>query len=158
MKYSGKCHRFVKQFEFKFMRKYIFFSALTLLLFSCSGTENKLHGRWKLTDIDYSQFEKSIPEANRADFREAMEDNLKRILGNTYFTFGKEDSLKLESPDFSGNIDISKGSYHLNDAGDSLFLSTDDKESYVILTLTDKALKIRSDESPERTLTLSKVN
>ncbi len=137
------------------MYKYL----LIALLFcaACSG-ETEISGKWKLTAIDYSEFEQSIPEMKREAFRISLQEHSETIINKTFFTFSENQKLVLQSPDFEGGIDIINGKYRFSENNDSLFLELDTPESYVIIEKSDRSMKLKSTDEPLRTLTLEAIN
>ena len=136
--------------------KYILGFTLLVLLASCGGNERKITGRWKLDRIDYAEHFKNVPEEVRDMLMRKMDEEFERLKGKTFFTFGADASLKLESPNFLGKIVTVGGKYHFNVDQDSLFFDIEIPESYKVLELSKDSMSIRTDEMPKRTLYLSK--
>ncbi len=134
------------------MFKYIFI--LVLFLVSCSSGKTDLHGKWVLKNIDYTEFQESIPEDKRESFTREINNQLSQILDKTVFDFQKDKKFELETIDVNGKMKIFKGTYYMSDKQDSLYLEMDFPESYKIVKLTKEDLILHTSEAPTRTVTL----
>ncbi len=136
--------------------RYSLFFLLVIVLASCSSEKSKLIGRWKLMEIDYSPFyEDSEPEV-RAFIEEKMNYEFERLKDKTFFEFKDNDSLILETPNFTGAITNTLGTFVYVPRRDSIYFNLSERESYKIQELTEEKLVLSTDESPARILRLSK--
>lgn len=134
--------------------------SLLLLLFislSCSRSTDKIIGKWKLEEIDYSQYYSEVSEDVKLFFKEKVEIELERIKGKTFFDLKEDGQLNIEMPDPSGNLLKTQGKWSINATEDSLFFDLNGKESYKIIKLNESTLFLSTDETPKRILQLSKV-
>lgn len=136
----------------------LFIGLILLGLVSCSSNENKIIGKWKLDNIDYSEFFKEAPAEVKSIIESQMEEEFERLKDKTFFTFSDDQKVTLEAPNFVGKTTLTAGSFKMNDNLDSLFLQLSDPENYQIVSLDDKFLILKTSDSPKRTLQLSKVN
>jgi hypothetical protein len=144
--------------ETKFEMKLLSILALTFILFACSSYEDKIAGKWRLEKIDYSEHFEGVEEEVREMLKGKMEEEFERLRGKTFFIFGEDKSLELQAPNYIGKITSDKGKWKLNEAKDSVFFEIGIPESYQIVSLEGKDLKLKTDEMPRRTLILKKVD
>lgn len=128
--------------------------SLVLMLSACSGKEDTLTGKWKLVDIDYSEFFKNAPEEVRGVIESKMAEELERIKDKTYFTFHEDKKLEMQAPNYLGKAVGQKGSWRLNQSMDSVYFDLEYPESYKIIELSSEKLILRTDEMPVRILHL----
>lgn len=133
------------------------FVILLLIITSCSNESDKVVGKWKLEQIDYSAYFAEVSDEVREFLEGQMEEEFAKLKDKTFFEFTDNNKLKLEAPNYSKKQTFTSGSWQMNEAGDSLFLQLAEKESYKIITLTEKEMVLSTDEAPKRTLKLSKV-
>jgi hypothetical protein len=127
---------------------------LTIVLASCSSKEDTLTGKWKLVNIDYSEFFKNAPEEVRGVIEAKMAEELERIKDKTFFTFHDDKKLVLEAPNYLGKVVGQKGSWRTNASMDSVYFDLEYPESYKIVELSSEKLILRTDEMPIRILHL----
>jgi hypothetical protein len=144
--------------ETKTKMKLLSILALTFILFACSSNEDKIAGKWRLEKIDYSEHFEGVEEDVREMLKGKMEEEFERLKGKTFFVFGEDKSLELQAPNYIGKITSDKGKWKLNEAKDSVFFEIGIPESYQIVSLVGKDLKLKTDEMPRRTLFLKKVD
>lgn len=138
--------------------RYICVLSLVLILFSCSNSADKIQGRWKLEEIDYSMYFSEVSDDVKTFLEGQMKEEFARLKDKTFFEFLEDDKMKLESPNFNGKQTFTDGVWTMNASEDSLFFELSDAEHFKIVTLSDKEMVLKTDEMPKRTLRLSKVN
>lgn len=138
------------------LMRYISILSLLLLLFSCSNTADKINGRWKLEEIDYSEYFSEVPDDVRTFLEGQMKEEFERLKGKTFFEFLDDNKMKLESPNFAGKQTFTDGVWTMSSSEDSLYFELSETEHYKIVTLNDKEMVLKTDEMPKRTLRLSK--
>jgi hypothetical protein len=134
------------------------FISLFFLFVACSSQTNNLIGKWKLESIDYSPYFAEVSEEVKTMFQEKMEAQTKRMMGKTFFEFKKDNSMRLESPNFENVIVPFDGKWNFNNAKDSVIFDLDGEEHYKIKILTVNKLVLSTDESPKRILSFSKID
>lgn len=139
-----------------FMR-YISALSLLLVLFSCSTNADKITGRWKLEEIDYSEYFSEVPGDAKSFLEAQMKEEFERLKDKTFFEFSDENRVKLESPNFSGKQTFTDGIWTMSSTEDSLYFELSEKEYYKIVTLTEAEMVLKTDDMPKRTLHFSKV-
>ncbi len=131
-----------------------------ILLFgvlSCSkGTEKQLIGNWKLIDIDYSKHLKEVQPELREEFLAMTDNHKKNVLNLIFFDFKSEGKCNIVSPKFGGGTANLPGTWHLNEAEDSLFIENQDSESFALSFTNDAKLKLESHQKPLRVYTFVK--
>ena len=137
--------------------RYITVLSLLLILFSCSNSADRIEGRWKLEEIDYSEYFSEVSDDVRFFLEGQMKEEFARLKDKTFFEFMEDNKMKLESPNFAGKQTFSDGVWTMNSAEDSLFFELSDTEHFKIVTLSDQEMVLKTDEMPKRTLRLSKV-
>lgn len=137
--------------------KSISFVLILLLLAACTDSSNKIVGRWKLEEIDYSSYFREVSDEVRDFLQEQMNTEFARLKDKTFFEFGADNSLILEAPNYEKKQAFTNGKWSMNNAKDSLFLDLADPEAYKIITLNDSELFLTTDDTPKRTLRLTKV-
>lgn len=137
--------------------RYISIFSLMLILFSCSNTSDKVNGRWKLEEIDYSAYFSEVSDDVRTFLEGQMKEEFERLKDKTFFEFLDDNKMKLESPNFSGKQTFTDGVWTMNSGEDSLYFELSETEHYKIVSLTDQEMVLKTDEMPKRTLRLSKV-
>lgn len=137
--------------------KSIYFALILLLVTACSDNSNKVVGKWKLEEIDYSSYFMEVSEEVRNFLQEQMESEFNRLKDKTFFEFSEDNSLKLEAPNYEKKQTFTNGKWSMNDAKDSLFLDLADPESYKIVTLNETELVLSTEDAPKRVLRLTKV-
>lgn len=137
--------------------KKILIGLVLLVGLSCSDSSNEIIGKWKVENIDYSEFFRNAPPELKDLLESKMNEEFERLKGKTFFTFSDDQKLQLEAPNFEGKQTITNGEYSFNNTKDSLFLDHADKESYKIVKLDDKTLILSTEEQPNRVITLSKM-
>lgn len=137
--------------------RYITVLPLLLILFSCSNSADRIEGRWKLEEIDYSEYFSEVSDDVRVFLEGQMKEEFARLKDKTFFEFMEDNKMKLESPNFAGKQTFSDGVWTMNSAEDSLFFELSDTEHFKIVTLSDQGMVLKTDEMPQRTLRLSKV-
>jgi hypothetical protein len=138
--------------------RYISLVSLLLLLFSCSNSEQKVTGRWKLEEIDYSEYFSEVPDDVRTFLEGQMKEEFERLKDKTFFEFSEENKMKLESPNYTGKQTFTNGVWTMNSKEDSLYFELSETEHYKIVSINDKEMVLKTDEMPKRTLRLSKVS
>jgi hypothetical protein len=142
--------------EINCMKKILLF--LVVILFAaCSDTTSKIKGKWKLEEIDYSNYFESVSEEVRQFLQEQMKSEFKRLKNKTFFEFKLDNTVLLEAPDFVGKQTLTNGKWSVNASKDSLFLELADSEAYKIITLNDSEMVLTTDDAPNRVLRFSKV-
>ncbi|MES2798764.1 MAG: lipocalin family protein [Bacteroidota bacterium] len=136
--------------------KKIFSFALIVFLFSACSKSDHLPGKWTLTDINYERHFESLPAELKDLFKVKMGEQFAKLKGKTFFVFNEDKSLELIAPNFDGKPITDKGTYTLNASKDSLFFNIAITESYHIDTLSPNLLVLSTEETPKRTLTLTK--
>ena len=134
------------------------FISLFFLFVACSSPTNNLIGKWKLESIDYSPYFAEVSEEVKTMFQEKMEDQTKRMMGRTFFEFKKDNSMRLESPNFENEIVPFEGKWNYNKTQDSVIFDLEGLEHYKIKTFTESKLVISTNESPKRILSFSKID
>lgn len=138
--------------------KFFAVTLLIIVLSACSDSSSKVEGRWKLENIDYSAYFSEVSDEVRSFLEGQMEVEFNRLKDKTFFEFGENNVLKLEAPNYVDKKTITDGTWKMNAAQDSIFFQLADPESYKIITLNEKEMILSTDETPKRTLVLSKVN
>lgn len=128
-----------------------------LILTACSGPANKLEGKWKLEEMDYSAYYAELSEEVRMMLEGKMQEEFERIKGKTFFHFSPDNQLTLEVPNYSGEMTKTEGKWNLNEGGDSLYFDLSDPESFKIITLNETTLVLSTEDTPKRSMHLSKV-
>jgi hypothetical protein len=119
----------------------------------------ELQGNWKLNDIDFSAYYATLSSETRVRLEKEMEQQLKLIEGHAFYEFKGTNRLILESPSENGDIEKSSGSFKLSDNKDSLYLLFENEiEAYRISYLKGNKLVLTTKETPDRSLTFSKLN
>ena len=134
------------------------FISLFFLFVACSSSTNNLIGKWKLESIDYSPYFSEVSKEVKTMFQEKMEDQTKRMIRKTFFQFNKDNSMRLEVPNFEKNIVPFEGKWNYNKTQDSVIFDLEGLEHYKIKTLTESKLVISTNEPPKRILSFSKVD
>ena len=133
------------------------FILFLLLVVSCSNPSSKVIGKWKLEEIDYTAYFAEAPEDVKSFMQGQMQEEFERLKDKTFFEFADGDQMKLEAPNFNGKQTFVEGKWSMNESSDSLFFELADPERFKILTLTEKEMVLSTDETPKRTLRLSKA-
>jgi hypothetical protein len=136
--------------------KFVFSVALLFVLIACSNRSKELEGTWVLENIDYSAYFKDAPEDVRDIIGERMAIELERIKGKTFFVFGHKGELELKAPNYEGREVSEKGTWQFSNAKDSIFFDSSIDESYAIVALTENELILKTNDTPARTITLSR--
>lgn len=134
------------------------FIILLAILFSCTDSSDKVVGKWKLENIDYSEYFEGVPDEVKTFMEAQMKEEFNRLKDKTFFEFTDDNKLKLEAPNYVGKITFTDGNWNMNEVGDSIFFQLIELESYKIVTLNEKEMILKTDETPKRTLILSKKN
>lgn len=137
--------------------RYLGILILLLVLGSCSSNSNKVTGKWKLEKIDYSEYFTEVSDEVRVFLEGQMEEEFQRLKGKTFFEFSEDNKLKLEAPNYSGQQTVSDGVWTMSSGEDSLYFELSEPEHFKIITLNDKEMVLKTDDTPKRTLHLSKV-
>lgn len=137
--------------------KYLIIFLTVVLFSSCSNDQDRLAGKWRLENIDYSEFFKNAPEDVREVIASKMAEELERIKGKTFFVFEEDKKFTLQAPNYLGKLVDQKGEWRMNNTGDSVFLDLEFPESYKIIEVNAENLVLQTDEMPMRILYLSKA-
>ena len=138
------------------MKKILLFFVV-LLFAGCSDNTSKIKGRWKLEEIDYSQYFESVSDEVRQFLQEQMQSEFKRLKNKTFFEFKLDNTVLLEAPNYEGQKTLTNGKWSVNVTKDSLFLKLADSEVYKIITLNATEMVLKTDEAPNRKLRFSKI-
>lgn len=137
--------------------KYLSILLLIVVFSSCSNPSSKVLGKWKVEEIDYSSYFAEVPEEVRTFLEEQMKEEFLRLKDKTYFNFKDDNKLLLNAPNYNGDQTNTDGLWTMNSAGDSLFLELAERENYKIEKVDEKQMILSTNETPKRTLRLSKV-
>jgi hypothetical protein len=85
-----------------------------------------------------------------------MAIELDRIKGKTFFIFGKNGGLELKAPNYEGREVSENGTWQFSNAKDSIFFDISIDESYAIVELSENELILKTNDTPARTITLSR--
>lgn len=140
-----------------FMRFIPIFVVL-FVAFSCSSPSSKVMGKWKLEEIDYSDYFAEAPSEVKSMMQSQMQEEFERLRNKTFFEFSDGEKLTLEAPNFNGKQTFVEGTWSMNKENDSLFFDLSDPEHFKIISLTENDMVLSTDETPKRKLRLSKVN
>lgn len=151
------------------MKSFLYLISILFLL-SCNENRNKVKseksefenvkktnelpicGRWKLIELDYSQFLAEQSNEVRIQFEKEIEREFARLKNKTFFKFLPNFQLQIEQPSENGIQSIKKGTFSLNKKMDSLKLIFPIEENYKIVKVTNSELILSTDEVPKRTL------
>lgn len=114
-------------------------------------------GRWKLEEIDYSQFLSEQNEEVRTAFEEEMKIGFERLRNKTFFEFAPKGQMSVEEPDDAGLQSFHQGEWRINEKSDTLIFKIPQEEIYEIIRLNSSEMILATDESPKRTLYFSKT-
>lgn len=130
---------------------------VVLLVFSCSSPTSKVMGKWKLEEIDYTEYFAEAPEEAKTMMQGQMQEEFERLRNKTFFEFSEGEKLTLEAPNFNGKQNFVEGTWSMNKENDSLFFNLSDPEHFKIVSLSDKEMLLSTNDTPKRKLRLSKV-
>jgi hypothetical protein len=138
--------------------KYLLFCSVILLCLGCSSNASKIEGKWKLEEIDYSDYFKDAPIQFRELLEDRMEEEFQRLKDKTFFTFSSNQVLKLEVPNYEGKQNITEGKWRMNSTEDSVFFELSETENFKIITLDDESMELSTDDLPKRKVRMSRIN
>jgi cytochrome c oxidase assembly protein Cox11 len=137
--------------------RYLVILVLSVVLVSCSSNSDKVNGKWKLEKIDYSDYFSEVSEEVRVFLESQMDEEFQRLKDKTFFEFGDDNKLKLEAPNYAGKQTITDGVWTMSSGEDSLYFELSEPEHFKIVTLNDREMVLKTDDTPKRTLHLTKV-
>lgn len=153
----------------------ICFCLILIVMYSCNNVQNRnqsksvesksteskessaIIGKWKLEEIDYSQFLSEQSDEVRSAFEDEMKSAFEKLRNRTFFEFKEDRVLKIEEPDETCKQSVNFAKWKVNEKSDSLVLQFEQDEKYKILTLNATDLVISTDESPKRILYFSRL-
>ncbi|MEN9999010.1 MAG: hypothetical protein RI922_2000 [Bacteroidota bacterium] len=126
-------------------------------IYSSKGNTAVIQGDWKLLDIDFSAYYSTLSSETRARLERGMEAQLEMIEGKSFYHFGRNNDLMIESLSEEGEMMQSEGSFKFSAQQDSIYFILDsDVESYRIQVFNENKLVLTTTDTPDRTLTLLK--
>lgn len=117
-----------------------------------------VRGKWKLEDIDYSEYYLSLSEETRVQIQPELDAQLKKLTRKTAYYFGQNNSLTIQMPSDFGDTSI-QGKYRISKNSDSVYLIfQEEQEAYRVDAMTKRLMILKTSELPNRSLIFSKIN
>lgn len=129
------------------------FALLGLLLTSCQLAPSVL-GKWKLVKMDYTPFIQTMNEDEAEAFESQIQSHIDLITNRTFFTFEEKNVLSIGSPKSDGGSAVDMGNWRINDENDSLYFFLEAPESYSVNWKGRDTIELRTEDRPQRILTL----
>lgn len=131
------------------------FFVFLLILTSCQLAPS-LKGKWKLVKMDYTPFVQTMTEEEAEMFQSQIQSHIDLITNRTFFTFEDKNVLYIASPKSEGGSAVDSGNWRTNEDLDSLYFYMESPERYSIGWKGRDTVELRTEDRPQRILTLSR--
>lgn len=135
------------------MLRFVLYLCLGMVLTSCQLGPS-LNGKWKLVKIDYTPFIQTMTEEEAEKFIIQLQPHVNLITNRTFFTLDEKNVLTIASPKSEGGSAVDVGNWKSNKEEDSLYFFMEAPESYSLTWRGRDTLELRTEDRPQRILTL----